>query len=221
MKMINNEKGFTLVELLATMAILATLMLIAIPNVIGIVQRNKNKTYIEDAKKLETLAAYKVRSNPTELKPASGKSYCFLLPFLDKSNELSDPPNGGEYDKTMTYVIVYNSNGTLKYYVQLYENKNGSVSGGVPYNSTKDSSYLYKDDATSLVKTTGVNKTPTGAARYFWNNTKDYEATYNKAKSKINNNNNSGSLSPYGSGSSGNKNGSSNPSGGSPGPYSR
>ena len=219
MKMINNEKGFTLVELLATMAILATLMLIAIPNVIGIVQRNKNKTYIEDAKKLETLAAYKVRSNPTELKPASGKSYCFLLPFLDKSNELSDPPNGGEYDKTMTYVIVYNSNGTLKYYVQLYENKNGSVSGGVPYNSTKDSSYLYKDDATSLVKTTG-NKTPTGAVIYFWNNTKDYTNSYNEAKSKINNNN-SGSLSPYGSGSSGNKNGSSNPSGGSPGPYSR
>lgn len=204
MKMINNEKGFTLVELLATMAILATLMLIAIPNVIGIVQRNKNKTYIEDAKKLETLAAYKVRSNPTELKPASGESYCFLLPFLDKSNELSDPPNGGEYDKTMTYVIVYNSNGTLKYYVQLYENKNGSVSGGVPYNSTKDSSYLYKDDATSLVKTTGV-KTPIGAVRYFWNNTKDSIQTYNEAKSKINNNNS----------------GSSNPSGGSPGPYSR
>lgn len=181
MKMINNEKGFTLVELLATMAILATLMLIAIPNVIGIVQRNKNKTYIEDAKKLETLAAYKVRSNPTELKPANGNSYCFLLPFLDKSNELSEPPNGGEYDKTKSYVIVKNNNGSLEYKVQLVEVKNGSTVGGVGEISREE---LYGDKATQKVVTSEISTIP-NSNRYFWENSKNAVATYGEAKSKI------------------------------------
>ena len=181
MKMINNEKGFTLVELLATMAILATLMLIAIPNVIGIVQRNKNKTYIEDAKKLETLAAYKVRSNPTDLKPAKGRSYCFLLPFLDKSNELSDPPNGGEYDKTKSYVIVKNNNGSLEYTVQLVEEKNGSTVGGVGEISREE---LYGDKATQKVVTSEISTIP-NSNRYFWENSKNAVATYGEAKSKI------------------------------------
>lgn len=182
MKMINNEKGFTLVELLATMAILATLMLIAIPNVIGIVQRNKNKTYIEDAKKLETLAAYKVRSNPTELKPASGTSYCFLLPFLDKSNELSEPPNGGEYDKTKSYVIVKNNNGSLEYKVQLVEVKNGSTVGGVGEISREE---LYGDKATQKVVTSEISTVPTTSIKYFWENSKNAVPTYEAAKSKI------------------------------------
>lgn len=181
MKMINNEKGFTLVELLATMAILATLMLIAIPNVIGIVQRNKNKTYIEDAKKLETLAAYKVRSNPTDLKPANGASYCFLLPFLDKSNELSEPPNGGEYDKTKSYVIVKNNGGSLEYKVQLVEVKNGSTVGGVGEISRED---LYKDKATQKVGTSGISANPT-SSKFFWENSKNAVTTYEVAKSKI------------------------------------
>lgn len=181
MKMINNEKGFTLVELLATMAILATLMLIAIPNVIGIVQRNKNKTYIEDAKKLETLASYKVRSNPTDLKPTSGTSYCFLLPFLDKSNELSEPPNGGEYDKTKSYVIVKNNNGSLEYKVQLVEVKNGSTVGGVGEISREE---LYGDKATQKVVTSEISTTPI-SNKYFWENSKNAVATYEAAKRKI------------------------------------
>ena len=179
--MINNEKGFTLVELLATMAILATLMLIAIPNVIGIVQRNKNKTYIEDAKKLETLAAYKVRSNPTDLKPANGNSYCFLLPFLDKSNELSEPPNGGEYDKTKSYVIVKNNNGSLEYKVQLVEVKNGSTVGGVGEISREE---LYGDKATQKVVTSEISTIPS-SIKYFWENSKNAVNTYEAAKSKI------------------------------------
>lgn len=179
-----NQNGFTLVELLATMAILSALMIIAIPNVIGIVQKNKNKTYIEDAKKLETLATYKVRSNPTELKPSKGQSYCFLLPFLDKSNELSEPPNGGVYDKSTSYVIVTNDNGTLKYYVQLIENK-GSLKIGI---KEVESTELYKDNATTNVKSTSFEpKKPTNASKYFYKNN-SYAESYEDALKKLGNN---------------------------------
>ncbi len=145
-----NNKGFTLVELLATMAILAVLMLLAIPNVIGIVQSNKNKTYVEDAKKLVTLAEYKIRSDPSK-KPSSGGSKCLKMSELDLSKEIDEPPNGGQYDRELSYVKVINSSGTISYRVQLVENKDSTKTGIKEDVSTK----LYADDATTtLVKTT-------------------------------------------------------------------
>lgn len=142
-----NHKGFTLVELLATMAVLAVLMLLAIPNVIGVVQNNKNKTYIEDAKKLVTLAEYKINSDPN-VKPSTGKSVCLYMEYLDLSKELDEPPNGGKYDRDKSYVYVSNSNGEMKYQVQLIENKNGSFMGL----GKTSKSYLFEDNATSKVK---------------------------------------------------------------------
>ena len=58
-----NKKGFTLIELLATIAILALLMLVAVPNVMSTIDKNKQDTYIEDAKRMITLAEYEVRSD--------------------------------------------------------------------------------------------------------------------------------------------------------------
>ena len=57
-----NQKGFTLMELLATIVILSIIMLIAVPNVINTLDKNKRSfTYVEDAKKMITLAEYKFR----------------------------------------------------------------------------------------------------------------------------------------------------------------
>lgn len=141
-----NHKGFTLIELLATMSVLAVLMLLAIPNVIGVVQNNKNKSYIEDAKKLVTLAEYKINSDP-KVKPSTGKSVCFYMEYLDLSKELDEPPNGGTYDRSQSYVYVSNSGGEMVYQVQLIENKNGNRIGL----SKTSKSDLFEDNATSKV----------------------------------------------------------------------
>lgn len=167
-----NNKGFTLVELLATMAILATLMLIAVPNVIGVVQRNKNKTYIEDAKKLATLAEYKVRSN-SNLKPSQSYSYCFYMDYLDKSKELDEPPNGGIYNRYKSYVRVYNYGGTIKYFVQLVEEKNGTTTGVPETYSQK----LYQDNTTSLVKTAVTTACTSSSNRYYYDTDEQYSST--------------------------------------------
>ena len=126
-----NNKGFTLVELLATISILAIIMLIAIPNVVGVVQKSRNKTYVEDAKKMISLAKYKVKSD-VKIKNALGNgSVCISLKYLDSGKEIKDAPNGGEYDTEKSYVLVEKNYDNSYYYsVQLLENdKDSNIQG--------------------------------------------------------------------------------------------
>ncbi len=57
-----NSKGFTLVELLAAVVILGILTAFSLPSVIRVITNNRNKTYIQDAKKMVTLAESRIRS---------------------------------------------------------------------------------------------------------------------------------------------------------------
>lgn len=160
-----NNKGFTLVELLATLAILAVLMLLAVPNVIGVVNKSKNKTYVEGAKKLVTLAEYKIRSKPN-LKPLSGQSYCFYKRYLDKSQEVGEAPNNKSYLIDRSYVKVTNNSGKIEYRVQLAELVSDNVHTGV---EETDSNNLYKDNVYELIKTSipKTSKCSCSGACYF------------------------------------------------------
>ncbi len=95
-----NKMGFTLVELLAAMVILGILMGVAIPNVIGVVNRQKNSAYIEDAKRMVIRARTTFSSN-TNIDKESGT--CFTLRYLD-NGDFDEPPNGGAYLRKLSYV---------------------------------------------------------------------------------------------------------------------
>ena len=88
-----------MIELLATIVILGIIMIVAVPNVTGIIYRNRSNTYVEDAKKMVTLADYAIRgSNNKIVKPADGHCIAFSLQYLDNA-EFEEPPNGGDYQK--------------------------------------------------------------------------------------------------------------------------
>lgn len=144
-----NNKGFTLVELLATISILAIIMLIAIPNVVGVVQKSRNKTYVEDAKKMISLAKYKVKSD-LKIKNALGYgSVCISLNYLDSGKEIKDAPNGGEYDTEKSYVLVEKNYDNSYYYsVQLLENDKDSNIQGL---NEISSEYLSNDNSYTKV----------------------------------------------------------------------
>jgi len=128
------EKGFTLVELLATLAILSIIMMIAVPNVMNILDKNKRTSYMEDAKKLVTLADYKFRQSQTIAKPNAGECVVFRMSSLDVS-EIKKGPEGSVYNTTNSFVAITYSGGKYQYGVMLYENKNKR---GVKFvNSTK------------------------------------------------------------------------------------
>lgn len=134
------NKGFTLIELLATVVILGIIMVIAIPNVTGILQKNKAKSYYEDAKKLVTLAEYKMRGDSSVAKPTGNKCLVMNLYYLDNS-EFDNPPNGGTYDKTGSFVVIKKDGNSYKYYVRILE-EDGTSYRGISF---MDSANLYKD----------------------------------------------------------------------------
>lgn len=148
-----NNKGFTLVELLATMVILAAIMAIAVPNIIGILNNNRADTYVEDAKKLLSLAEYKVRANPN-LRPSSvGSCTKLTLKYLDNS-EFKSAPNNGSYDNLKSFVVVERladeaGKKQYEYYVTIVENLKDGSTRGISYQSYTN---LYNNEPSELVE---------------------------------------------------------------------
>ena len=124
-----NNKGFTLVELIGSMVILGLLMLVVVPNVVGLMNSNRQTVYIEDAKKLVNIAKSKVSMH--KISTLADNQCAFLgLGYLDNS-EFDNPPNGGCYDVNSSFVII-KKNGTTHeydYYVQLAELYEGKYNG--------------------------------------------------------------------------------------------
>lgn len=120
-----NSKGFTLVELLAAVVILGIMTAFSVPSIMKVITNNRDKTYREDAKKMVTLAESRIRSgNVVKL----AKEECMIITMNGlKSGEFKKAPNGGEYDKNESFVLVKRTLNNTKsmpqyeYYVYLVE----------------------------------------------------------------------------------------------------
>lgn len=141
-----DRKGFTLIELLATILILALLMLVAVPNVMSTIDKNKQDTYVEDAKRMITLAEYEVRSNTNIELPTSGNCIVIPLGSLDLS-DFNEGPEGGNYDLQKSYVVIARNGSSYEYYATIIENFDGGKRG-IPLISRDD---LNKESARTNV----------------------------------------------------------------------
>ena len=58
-----NNKGFTMIELLASMVLLSILMLTAVPTVLRVMDDSRKTTITNDAKKFVSNVEYKIKHN--------------------------------------------------------------------------------------------------------------------------------------------------------------
>ena len=114
-----NNKGFTLVELLAVISIIAILSIIAVPNVVSVIDNNKKDQMLSDAKKMISQAKYEVTMDKTIRQSGN---YKFFLSSL-KNNDIGLDPDGGEYNKSTSYVIYRLEANTPVYCVHLESSK--------------------------------------------------------------------------------------------------
>ncbi|WP_163150271.1 prepilin-type N-terminal cleavage/methylation domain-containing protein [Anoxybacillus sp. MB8] len=99
-KFFRNEKGLTLIELLAVIVILGIIAAIAIPSIGGLIENSRKDAHIANAQQMVNAArlAYTADSTVTE----------YTLKYLEEKKYLESvkKPGGGQYDKTASKVVL-------------------------------------------------------------------------------------------------------------------
>ena len=124
MKRIKNQKGFTLIELLAVIIILAVIMTVAIPNIVGTLDKNKKDSFIKDAKRAITSCEYTIRTEKKYEYPDETTAVIFPLSKI-KNLELEVSSFDTYYSQEDSFVAITkdkaNNTGAYEYvyYVHL------------------------------------------------------------------------------------------------------
>ena len=123
-----NRKGFTLVELIAMLVVISILMVIAIPNISGIIKKNRESISTEDINKMVGSAKTKLNVNKAKYPPENDDCVVMTLDFIDSNSDYKTGVNGGTYDRTESVIVVKKKKMTTttskyEYYVRLVEIK--------------------------------------------------------------------------------------------------
>ena len=115
------NKGFTLVELLIMLTVLGILMLVAIPNINGILKNQRLNAIKSDATNMVETAKNKIQKEKLLVKPKRNECIVFTLNYLNDDDNIIKGPNGGLYDQFDSVIVYTRSGNKYKYYVRLVE----------------------------------------------------------------------------------------------------
>jgi type IV pilus assembly protein PilA len=114
-----SKKGFTLVELLAVIVVLGIILVIAIPNVLGIIDNARKDSFAATAKMMASQAKTVAATNPMYVPSANGYGRIIPWAVLNLENVSKDVDNGS-YDAGNSYVVVVkDTTGAMRYFVTL------------------------------------------------------------------------------------------------------
>jgi type IV pilus assembly protein PilA len=146
-KRLKNQRGMTLVELLAVIVILGIISAIAVPSIGGLIDNTKKDAHIANAQQIANAAKLKVTSD-NEALPAGGKQFP-LKTLIDEKyiDNIKDPSDSSKfYSPTETKIEVKkNASGNIEYRVKLIAN-DGTTEYIDSISNFQDVSTLKKSD---------------------------------------------------------------------------
>ena len=152
------KSGFTFVEILAMLVIIGIIMIVAIPNISGMLKNQRLDFLKHDAISMVEAAKMKINKNSMMEKPKKGECIVFSLNYLDDNDNIVKGPNGGTYDKFDSVVLYTRVDQKYVYYVRLVEDVSGKRKGiqleeSTSISSLKSSDVEEVDDNIGLLKT--------------------------------------------------------------------
>ena len=124
-----NNKGFTLVELLAMLVVLGILMAVTIPNMSGILGNTRLNKTKNDATQIIEIAKTRVARDAAISKPKNKECLILTLNFLDDNEEFTNGASEGLYQQYDSFVLYTREGSRYKYYLRLVETKDGKNTG--------------------------------------------------------------------------------------------
>ena len=152
-----NNKGYTLIEILAVMILIAVVSTIAVISVSSHIDYSKRSTYVTSARQyIEKVSEARAKDKLHDIK--SGEA--LVVPIerykLDTSDDFTTP--FGSLLLDYCYVVMTNNNNHYTYYIfMLDEKKNGIV--GVEYSKLDSDSVI--DGVDSIVGFSNINNSST------------------------------------------------------------
>lgn len=148
--MVENKKGFTLVELLAVIAILAILVIIALPNVMGMFNSAKKSTFVTEAEKIYQQVTTDFVSD--NLKKSGERTYCQIDGTKNVEKATTTGVTCDEASNTDSLNKKLNLNTTKNYYIEVASD--GSVGKFIVYDNSFVVAY-----PTGVTKVTDIKET--------------------------------------------------------------
>jgi type IV pilus assembly protein PilA len=136
-KKLKDQRGMTLIELLAVVVILGIIAAIAVPSIGGIINNSKKDAHIANVQQLANAAKLYVAANNTNVTTTGTDLTITMLQdggFLDKVKN----PSGGDYNPATTMVTVKKSAADSNKLVYLVDLVSGTGTGAVTYVTDAD-----------------------------------------------------------------------------------